>query len=375
METPVKQLSINATHAIFISDIHFGVHVNSEEWQDNIKNYFYEFFIPKIREIKASLKSGEQLVCLNLGDTYNDRKAIDINVYNLCIDVFEDIAKEIPIYIINGNHDLAKKTNEGNTSLRSLEYIPNITLITEPTYISINANDKKSSIIAIPYLGNCELENDYLINYSGKAKFAIMHTELSKMKMDNGMLITGGANPDIFKGLIFSGHIHRRQESKKAIYVGSPYHLNKGDIGNKNGIYVLDFKTNKYSFSENTYSPIYHSLSIEDFANMNDSDRQSFLNNNYNFILIPEDDLADWKKKYDIYNLGAGTTAKFVKPLIIKHKQTIEADEENDYQEKTISELLYESINQLEIDDDSKQRLNKLSDGYLKDAESKLMAD
>ena len=373
--TSINKLDINATHAIFISDIHFGVHVNSEEWQDNIKNYFYQFFIPKIREIKSSLKQNENLICLNLGDTYNDRKAIDINVYNLCIDVFEDIAKEVPVYIINGNHDLAKKTNEGNTSLRSLEYIPNITLITEPTYINIKATDKTNSIIAIPYLGDCELENQYLIKYSGKAKYAIMHTELSKMRMDNGMLITGGANPEVFKGTIFSGHIHRRQETKKAIYVGSPYHLNKGDIGNKNGVYVLNFLTNKYSFSENTYSPIYHSTTIDEYSKMNIIDRQNFLNNNYNFVLIPEDDLADWKKKYDIYNLGAGTTAKFVKPLIIKHKQSIEAEEDNNYQEKTINELISESINQLEIDDDSKKRLDDLSNAYLKDAESKLMAD
>jgi DNA repair exonuclease SbcCD nuclease subunit len=375
MDTPVKDLEISATHAIFVSDIHFGVHVNSEEWQENIKNYFYNFFIPKIKEIKSSLKDGENLVCLNLGDTYNDRKAIDINVYNLCIDVFEDIAKEIPVYIINGNHDLAKKTNEGNTSLRSLEYIPNITVITEPTFIKVNAGEKKSSIIAIPYLGNSELENNYLINYSGKAKYALMHTELSKMKMDNGMLITGGANPEVFKGLIFAGHIHRRQESKKAIYVGSPYHLNKGDIGNKNGIYVLNFLTNKYTFTENIYSPIYHSITIEDYSKLNEDDRLKFLNNNYNFVLIPEDDLANWKKKYDIYDLGAGSTAKFVKPLIVKHKQTIIAEEENDYKEKTIEELLYESIDQLDIDDDTKKRLDKLSDVYLKDAENKLMND
>lgn len=375
METPVNNLEINATHAIFVSDIHFGVHVNSEEWQENIKNYFYKFFIPKIREIKSTLKDGENLICLNLGDTYNDRKAIDINVYNLCIDVFEDIAKEIPIYIINGNHDLAKKTNEGNTSLRSLEYIPNITVITEPTFIKVNACEKKSTIIAIPYLGNSELENEYLINYSGKAKYALMHTELSKMKMDNGMLITGGANPEVFKGLIFSGHIHRRQESKKAIYVGSPYHLNKGDIGNKNGIYVLNFLTNKHTFTENTYSPIYHSITIEDYSKLDEDERLKFLNNNYNFVLIPEDDLANWKKKYDIYDLGSGSTAKFVKPLIVKHKQSIEVEEENDYEEKTITELLHESIDQLDIDDETKLRLNNLSDDYLKDAESRLLAD
>ena len=123
----IKKLSIKASHIIFISDIHFGKHVNSEEWQDNMRNYFYNFFLPHVKKVKATLKEDEKLVCINLGDTYDDRKAIDINVTNLAIDVVEDIAKEIPMYILNGNHDLAKKTNLGNTSLRTIEYIPNVT--------------------------------------------------------------------------------------------------------------------------------------------------------------------------------------------------------------------------------------------------------
>ena len=133
-----KQIDIKATHILMISDIHFGAHVNSEEWQENMKNYFYNFFIPKVKELKATLKDGDRMVLVNLGDTFNDRKAIDINVYNLAIDIFEDVAKEVETYIINGNHDLAKKTNEGNMSLRAIQYIDNVHLITDPTILNIN---------------------------------------------------------------------------------------------------------------------------------------------------------------------------------------------------------------------------------------------
>lgn len=371
----VKQIDIKASHILMISDIHFGAHVNSEEWQENMKNYFYNFFIPKVKELKASLKDGDRMVLVNLGDTFNDRKAIDINVYNLAIDIFEDIAKEVEIYIINGNHDLAKKTNEGNTSLRAIQYIDNVHLITDPTILNINyEGTKHTKIIAIPYLGNHSQETNYLIE-NNKAKYAFMHTDLAKMRFDNGMLITEGVNTDAFNGVVYSGHIHKRQETKKCIYVGSPYHIDKKDIGNQKGLYLLNLKTNKHEFIENNYSPIYHSLLMEKYVEMSIRERQEFLNNNYNYIIIKEENIPEYKKKFDIYNLGIGTTAKFVKPVINKQTLSISVDENVEYKEKTTSELINESINDLDVSEEIKLQLIKTSEQYLKDAEAEIAND
>lgn len=371
----IKTLDIKASHILMISDIHFGAHVNSEEWQDNMKNYFYGFFIPKIKELKATLKEDERMILVNLGDTFNDRKAIDINVYNLAIDIFEDVAKEIETFIINGNHDLAKKTNEGNTSLRAIQYINNVHLITDPTLLNINYEGAKhTKIIAIPFLGNHELETKYLLE-NNKAKYAFMHTELTKMKMDNGMLITEGVNTDTFSGLVYSGHIHKRQESKKSIYVGSPYHISKADINNQKGLYLLNLKTNKHQFIENNYSPIYHSLLMEKYVEMSLVERQAFLNNNYNYIIIKEENINEYKKKFDIYNLGIGTTAKSVKPIINKQNLSVNVDIDENYKEKTTNELINESIMDLDVDELFKKNLIKRSDQYLKEAEAEIAND
>ena len=371
----VKTIDVKASHILMISDIHFGAHVNSEEWQENMKNYFYEFFIPKVRELKASLKENERVILVNLGDTFNDRKAIDINVYNLAIDIFEDVAKEIETYIINGNHDLAKKTNEGNTSLRAIQYIHNVTLITEPTLLNINyEGGKHTKIIAVPYLGDHSQETKYLMDNT-KAKYAFMHTDLAKMKYDNGMLITEGVNTDVFSGIVYSGHIHKRQETKKCIYVGSPYHMDKKDIGNQKGLYLINLKTNKHAFIENNFSPIYHSLLMEKYVEMSISERQAFLNNNYNYIIIKEENIAEYKKKFDVYNLGVGTTAKFVKPIINKQSLNVNVDKNIDYKEKSISELINESIMDLEVEEEMKLNLIKISEDYLKEAEAEIAND
>ena len=375
IENQIKTLNINATHIIFISDIHFGVRRNSEEWQENLKNYFYNFFIPKIKEIKSTLSKDEKLICINLGDTYDDRKSIDMDVSNLSIDIFEDISKEIEVYVLNGNHDLSKRTNQGNTSLRSIEYIPNIFLITEPTLLDIVSGSKHTKMIAIPYLGSNELETQYLAQYSAQTEYALMHTEISKMKMDNGMLITKGTDSDIFKGMILSGHIHRRQESKKVIYIGSPYHTSKGDIGDVKGIYTLNLLTKKLEFTRNDYSPIYHTLLMDKYAEMSIEERKKFMDNNYNFIIINEEDLPKYKKKVDIYNLGIGTLSKMAKPVINQKKQEIDILNKEEYTEMSISELINESISQLDLELEAKERLYLMSDEYLKNAEAELSHD
>ena len=280
------------------------------------------------------------------------------------------IGSILPVYIINGNHDLSKKTNKGNTSLRTLSNIPGITIIKEPTLLKIkSANKILSNIIAIPYLGNHTEENNVLLKYSGKTDYAFMHTDISQMKFDNGMTIIGAVDSSIYKGKILSGHIHKRQEMNNVIYIGSPYQLKRSDIGNIKGIYSLDFNTNKIEFTENNYSPIFHKILIEDFLKLGNVERNNFLNNNYNDILIDESNLRKYKMTniYDIANLS---NSKRVQIIVIKSKHEMLIDDEKNYKELSIDELINESIMQLDIDDNAKNRLKNISHEYIKNAEN-----
>lgn len=365
----MKNLILKQKKAIFIADIHIGVRSSSEEWQENIKSYFYEWFIPYIESVT---KGNDDYFLAVLGDVYDDRKSIDINVNNLAIDIFEDLGALLPVYIINGNHDLSKKTNKGNTSLRSLANIPGVTVIKEPTILKIKPEkDTISTIIAIPYLGDHNEENKVLTKYSGKTDYAFMHTDISQFSFDNGMTIVGAVDSDIYKGRIFSGHIHKRQEMKNVIYVGSPYHLRRSDIDNVKGIYTLDFtKTeNNITFKENHFSPIFHKIKIADFLDMGIEKRSAFLNNNYNDIVVDEKDLRKYKMS-NVYELANLTTAKRVMVIVNKSKHDFTIDDEKDYKELSIQELINDSIEQLDVDDETKERLKDISNVYLKSAEA-----
>ena len=366
-----ETIKINSGNVILISDIHFGVSSSSEEWQENINDYFQNWFIPYVKD---ELKKTPDAVICCLGDVYHDRKSIDIDVNNLCIDIFEQLAQIIPVYIINGNHDLSKKTNKGNSSLRSLGNIDNVTVIKEPTMLQFVEGRKNiAKVAAIPYLGDCNDENKELVKFDKRADYAFMHTDISKMKFDNGMTIVGAVDAEKFAGKVISGHIHKRQETDKVIYVGSPYQMSRGDIDNQKGIYKLVLSTGEMIFTPNNYSPIFQKIDITKFLNFTDKERMDALKNNYTDIVIDEVNIDKYKMG-DVYEILNSCQAKRAQIQVIKSKTNIQVDENSEeHTELSMEELINSAIDQLaDVDDEFKGKLKVMSAEYLKNAQSEL---
>lgn len=178
----------------------------------------------------------------------------------------------------------------------------------------------------------------------------------------------GAVDAELFKGTILSGHIHKRQESKNVYYIGCPYQLRRSDIDNQKGIYQLDIENNVLTFFPNNFSPIFHKIKVEDLMDMNIEERNSFLYNNYNDIIINENDLRKYKPN-DIYDIGNIANAKRMYIAVNKSKKT-EIDENTEYSEMSIEDLINDSINNLDVDDDVKERLLSKSQMYLHNAQN-----
>lgn len=324
----------------------------------------------------ASLPKTAKLVVFILGDLNDNRKATDIAVSNIEIDIIGEISQICPVYIMTGNHDLSKKTNNGYNSLKAFAFRDNITLISEPTDIMFIISEKtKKSGVMIPYLGDFNEELKVLADHSKDTDYAFMHTEISAMQMDNGMSIVSGVNPDAFSGRIFAGHIHKRQETKKVVYVGSPFQMTRGDIGNDKGLYVLNIRTGKTEFLLNNYSPKFLNIKIEDYVKMDLDSRKQLMDNNYCYIIIDENRLNEFKKKVDIYNLKEGTTARTARPIIFRRHQLPESelDISTGHKESTIEELIIESINSIEnVSDEDRKKILEKNWEYFKNATSVL---
>lgn len=346
------------TNAFIISDIHLGIKMGSEEWRENTREYFEKFFIPLIEKEKDE---GSIILCL--GDIFDDRKSINIAVNDLAIDIFEKLAKIMPIYIINGNHDMYKKSNNDITSLRSFDNIPNITIFKEPTLWTLGIKGEwNKGCMMIPYQGNMERETT-LVNQNADSDYIFMHTDIKNLSYDNGMNITMGVDTSAVKGVIYSGHIHKRQDGGNIIYVGSPYQLRRSDIGNHKGIYRLWFETGKKDFYENKISPIFLKVPIEEIRNADDKTIEKIISHNYVDIVIKENDLRKLKlgelyERLDIFN----PKRIEIKVLANEYDWGDVDENEDNYRERSINEIIESLIDEIpEISDEKKAKLKDMN--------------
>jgi len=270
---------INYNHIWLLSDTHLGVRVNSLEWLQNQTDFFYKIYIPYLEK---NVQKDD--IFFFLGDFFDNRQLIDINVMNKGIDIILSLSSILPVYMLTGNHDLYKKHDTDVNSLAAFRFIPNVKIYEKPTIIT----NGKTKILALPWIGNSEEEEMY-----GKVNlcdFIFAHADIMGLKYDNGKQIVRGAKlrgiPSVKK--VISGHVHKRQETKDFLYLGSPYSTKRSDIGNKKGFYIFNPQENKIEFVINKVSPIFQRILLEDLMEWTLEKTHKLLENNYTDIIVPD---------------------------------------------------------------------------------------
>jgi len=278
-EYEVPTLNISYNRIFMISDLHFGVRMNSVEWLENHLEFFYKFYIPYLKE---NLQKGDVLFVL--GDWFDNRQLLDINVMNKSIDLILDLSEILPVYFMTGNHDIYKKNDTDVNSLAAFRFIPNVKIFEDPVIIT----NKKTKILVLPWIGSGEREE--AIAKTNKADYIFAHTDIAGFQYDNGFHIRKGARLKRLPGVkrLYSGHIHKRQEHKDSIYIGSPYSTKRSDIGNKKGVFMLDTNTNEQVFTPNTLSSIFQRIPLEELIEMTLEKAYKILEGNYTDIIVPD---------------------------------------------------------------------------------------
>ncbi len=354
---------------IMIGDVHYGVHASCIEWVENIHSYFYEFFIPLVNAEKT-----DNTCIVILGDYFDNRQNLDINVMNDAITVMHDLAAIVPVYMVVGNHDIYRKATLDTNSLRCIESIPNVHLVDKNGVAEIKtANNEKITMIS--WVEDHLKETELINKYKKDSRVIMMHTELCGMRYDNGREITEGAVVKLGKSKckVYSGHIHKRQDSKTMTYIGSPYHLDRKDIGNQKGVYILytEGEELKEKFIPNDFSPKY----MEPVLTASNGEWS---------LSVPFEELTN--NYVDVYmsaeTADAINSAKVMDELL-KYKpkfltfcpiQTnIQVDVELAVAEKTdVSEVFDKTVDTMEITEEQKQALIKLNGEYIKSALNEL---
>jgi len=354
----VQTIQINYDKIYLLSDLHFGVRSNSIEWLDNQLNYFYNFYIPYLEKTKEN-----NSVLFILGDFFDNRQSLDINVINKSIELINDLAKILPVIFLVGNHDIYKKNDTDINSLIVFKQIHNVIIFEKPIIVT---NDR-NKILLLPWVGNVKKEELYAKH--NKADYIFAHTDLMGFKLDNGLNINNGA--DLKNAAeakrVFSGHIHKRQENGDCVYLGSPYSTKRSDIGNKKGFYIFKPNQNTYEFIPNNFSPIFQKVLLETLLELTLEQTSYILENNYTDIIVPN-------KYINLFNL-----TNFVSILEGCKYKKLEATGENSKLEdnldnleetniKDIITLLEFNIDNLELQSEMKENLKVLNRKYYEKA-------
>jgi len=240
----------------FFSDLHIGIHQNSEKW--------HEVAIEWAKWFTNELRSQNINTLLFGGDFFHYRDEINVKSLHFANDLL-DLFNDFKITMIPGNHDAYYKDNSTIHSLSILNNRKNITIIDKPI-VKTFFNKK---------IGFCPWGTP--IKKVSECDLLVGHFEIQNFNWNSFKVCEHGVEScDLLlkSKLIFSGHFHKRQKRKytngEIIYVGNPFEMDFNDIQDQKGFYILDFsdKNIKYNFIDNNISPIHVKVNLSDLKKL-----------------------------------------------------------------------------------------------------------
>lgn len=242
-----------------IGDTHISLgYPNSvDKWYKIHQEYFSKFLIPLLKE---RIEPGD--IIIHLGDLFDNRNVIPINLLNYGMDVVEEISKIAPLHIIVGNHDCWSKSSDEINTIRPFRWIPNVHVYDKTTQIEYNG----LKLCLMPYLEK-RLEQIKLINDNKGCDYLFCHSDLNGCRMhltSVGHRNSDKIDVDDFKSFkrVFSGHIHIRQVNTNFEFIGSNFQMDRNDYGDQKGITILDTNTGETEFIPNDVSPVFKKVRV-----------------------------------------------------------------------------------------------------------------
>ncbi len=264
----------------FITDTHLGVKNNSNEWIEAMREYFFDWFFPLVRE---NYKEGDLL--FHLGDFFDSRQSLNLKVLNLGIEIAEEMSSIFKdgVYIIVGNHDIWGKTTNEVNSLKSIKWIPGINVYEDP--ITLVTPERR--ILMMPWRKD-EQEDVAFLEAAEPHDILCCHLGISGFRVNKYVSSDHGSEVSKFGKFkrVYSGHIHYSQKSNNINMLGSPYELTRSDMDNPKGITLLNLSDLSEEIFPNDFSPKYKRFYFSDLLEKSLDELEPLFKNNYVDILI-----------------------------------------------------------------------------------------
>ena len=261
-----------------------------------------------------------------MGDVFDKSSSIKNDAFiPLFRQLYEMKNNGIEFTIIVGNHDVFNKNNDS-----IIEVFSPIAHVIKNYYI-----DDDLDAVFVSYTKEPEV-----FTQIPAKKYLFTHVPIVDFSFDNAYHATEkhAFRPELFEDYdtVFSGHFHRFQHNKNIVYVGSPFQMNFGEIGQKKGFIVLDDYINEWEFIPYD-GPEYMKFYVSEF---NDVD----VENKFVGVVVDTKIQNYVKLKRLLYDRGAID----VQPFFEKAEEDIDEIEETEY--TAIVDIVREYLQNVEKD-------------------------
>ena len=252
---------------LFFSDLHLGVHQNSQTW--------HNICLDLAKWIKEVMESNKLDTIFFAGDVFHDRHEIGVNTLHTAKKFF-DILRDYQIHIIPGNHDAFLSSTVEVNSVEILAQ-DNIHVYSNPTTIRVSEK----------FVTFCPWKT--VVKELNKVDMLVGHFEIANFRMNvNKICDHGDTSTDLLQkaDAIVTGHFHFREQrnyenGQYVLYLGSPYEMDFGDREQQKGVSIINFDNlNDIDFIVNDITPKHYRLKISELVQKKYNNLPSVIKNN-----------------------------------------------------------------------------------------------
>lgn len=233
----------------FITDQHFGAKNNNLTYLNYQFKFYNEVFFPELE--KQNVKE-----LFILGDTWDSRTNLNIFTYNFVLENFFERLHglNIPVHMINGNHDVYFKNTNSVNSIKMLSKMFNNINYIDHEFVWKNNNYE---IGLIGWINNENYEKSMkFINEQTQCNLLCGHFEIMNFEISKGNICQNGFDKKIFDrySRVFSGHFHPINDDGRILYLGNPYEMTWDDYKAKRGFWIMDVVNEQMEHIKNPFT-------------------------------------------------------------------------------------------------------------------------
>lgn len=260
------QINPKNNKVLFFSDLHLGVHQNSQTW--------HSICLSIAEWIRMVMQKNNLDTIFFAGDVFHDRHEIGVNTLHVATKFF-DILKDYYIHILPGNHDafLSSTVEVNSVEILAREHIH---VYTTPTTIQVG----EKTVTFCPW--------KTVVRDLQPVDMLVGHFEIANFRMNASKICDhGDSSTDLLEkaDAVVTGHFHFREhrnyENKYVLYLGAPYQMDFGDREQARGVSIISFDNlSDVEFIENKITPKHFRLKISDLLQKRYEDLPSLIKGN-----------------------------------------------------------------------------------------------